>query len=89
VLCCSITILSLLISFSSYFYLIIDTEASIFSSYLLLAEVFEEVLEIASYMTFYSPSISLDIWSLWPLMVEALVDWGIDFFPSMVSLTYL
>jgi hypothetical protein len=52
-------------------------------------EVFEEVLEIASYMTFYSPSISLDIWSLWPLMVEALVDWGIDFFPSMVSLTYL
>jgi hypothetical protein len=54
-----------------------------------LAEVFEEVLEIASYMTFYSPSISLDIWSLWPLMVEALVDWGIDFFPSMVSLTYL
>nr|AAD24843.1 putative importin (nuclear transport factor) protein [Arabidopsis thaliana] len=47
-------------------------------------EVFEEVLEIASYMTFYSPSISLDIWSLWPLMVEALVDWGIDFFPSMI-----
>jgi hypothetical protein len=47
-------------------------------------EVFEEVLEIASYMTFYSPSISLDIWSLWPLMVEALVDWGIDFFPNIL-----
>ncbi|CAE6023879.1 unnamed protein product [Arabidopsis arenosa] len=47
-------------------------------------EVFEEVLEIASYMTFYSPSISLDIWSLWPLMVEALVDWAIDFFPNIL-----
>nr|BAD95304.1 importin like protein [Arabidopsis thaliana] len=35
-------------------------------------------------MTFYSPSISLDIWSLWPLMVEALVDWGIDFFPNIL-----
>ncbi|CAH2059895.1 unnamed protein product [Thlaspi arvense] len=47
-------------------------------------EVFEEVLEIASYMTFYSPNISLDIWSLWPLMVEALVDWAIDFFPNIL-----
>ncbi|XP_010469688.1 PREDICTED: importin beta-like SAD2 [Camelina sativa] len=47
-------------------------------------EVFEEVLEIASYMTFYSPTISLDIWSLWPLMVEALVDWAIDFFPNIL-----
>lgn len=48
------------------------------------AEVFEEVLEIVSYMTFFSPAISLDMWSLWPLMMEALADWAIDFFPSMV-----
>ncbi|CAN8315578.1 unnamed protein product [Cochlearia groenlandica] len=47
-------------------------------------EVFEEVLEIASYMTFYSPNISFGMWSLWPLMVEALVDWGIDFFPNIL-----
>lgn len=47
------------------------------------AEVFEEVLEIVSYMTFFSPTISLDMWSLWPLMMEALADWAIDFFPSM------
>ncbi|WZZ54923.1 hypothetical protein YC2023_055030 [Brassica napus] len=47
-------------------------------------DVFEEVLEIASYMTFYSPTISLDIWSLWPLLVEALVDWAIDFFPNIL-----
>ncbi|KAL2329682.1 hypothetical protein Fmac_017263 [Flemingia macrophylla] len=45
-------------------------------------EVFEEVLEIVSYMTFFSPTISLEMWSLWPLMMEALADWAIDFFPS-------
>ena len=46
------------------------------------SEVFEEVLEIVSYMTFFSPTISLEMWSLWPLMMEALSDWAIDFFPS-------
>ena len=51
------------------------------------AEVFEEVLEIVSYMTFFSPTISLDMWSLWPLMIEALADWAIDFFPSMILCT--
>ncbi|KAG9141479.1 hypothetical protein Leryth_001925 [Lithospermum erythrorhizon] len=47
-------------------------------------EVFEEVLEIVSYMTFFSPTISLDMWSLWPLMMEALSDWAIDFFPNIL-----
>ncbi|KAK8684849.1 hypothetical protein V6N13_040864 [Hibiscus sabdariffa] len=47
-------------------------------------EVFEEVLEIVSYMTFFSPTISLEMWSLWPLMVEALADWAIDFFPNIL-----
>lgn len=46
------------------------------------ADVFEEVLEIVSYMTFYSPTISLDMWSLWPLIMDALGDWAIDFFES-------
>ncbi|CAH8330930.1 unnamed protein product [Eruca vesicaria subsp. sativa] len=48
-------------------------------------DVFEEVLEIASYMTFYSPNISLGVWSLWPLIVEALVDWAIDYFPNILA----
>ncbi|XP_054821198.1 importin beta-like SAD2 [Prosopis cineraria] len=47
-------------------------------------EVFEEVLEIVSYMTFFSPTISLDMWNLWPLMMEALADWAIDFFPNIL-----
>ncbi|EPS68871.1 hypothetical protein M569_05897, partial [Genlisea aurea] len=47
-------------------------------------EVFEEVLEIVSYMTFYSPNISLEMWNLWPLMMEALADWAIDFYPNIL-----
>ncbi|KAG6730947.1 hypothetical protein I3842_01G105400 [Carya illinoinensis] len=47
-------------------------------------EVFEEVLEIVSYMTFFSPTISMDMWSLWPLMMEALADFAIDYFPNIL-----
>ncbi|KAM7261408.1 hypothetical protein ACFE04_008775 [Oxalis oulophora] len=47
-------------------------------------EVYEEVLEIVSYMTFFSPTISLDMWSLWPLMIEALTEWAVDFFPNIL-----
>ncbi|GJT42495.1 importin beta-like SAD2 [Tanacetum coccineum] len=45
-------------------------------------DVFEEVWEIASYMTFLSPTISMEMWSLWPLLMQALADWAIDFFLS-------
>uniref|UniRef100_A0A2N9HRF9 Exportin-2 central domain-containing protein n=1 Tax=Fagus sylvatica TaxID=28930 RepID=A0A2N9HRF9_FAGSY len=47
-------------------------------------EVFEEVLEIVSYMTFFSPTISMDMWSLWPLMMESLADFAIDYFPNIL-----
>ncbi|XP_019170979.1 PREDICTED: importin beta-like SAD2 [Ipomoea nil] len=47
-------------------------------------DVYEEVLEIVSYMTFYSPKISMNMWSLWPLMMEALADWTIDYFPKIL-----
>ncbi|CAI8606518.1 unnamed protein product [Vicia faba] len=47
-------------------------------------EVFEEVLEIVPYMTFLSPSISLEMWTLWPVMMEVLADWEIDFFPNIL-----
>ncbi|KAG6481889.1 hypothetical protein ZIOFF_058512 [Zingiber officinale] len=45
-------------------------------------DVFEEVLDIVLYLTFYSPTISLEMWSLWPLIMDALSDWAIDFFDS-------
>ncbi|KAG1331571.1 Importin beta-like SAD2 [Cocos nucifera] len=47
-------------------------------------DVFEEVLEIVSYMTFVSPTISLEMWSLWPLIMEALHDWAIDYFENIL-----
>ncbi|WOL12812.1 importin beta-like SAD2 isoform X2 [Canna indica] len=47
-------------------------------------DVFEEVLEIVSYMTFYSPSISLEMWTLWPLIMDALAEWAIDFFDNIL-----
>lgn len=50
-----------------------------------VTDVFEEVLEIVSYMTYFSPSISLDMWSLWPRMVDAMDEWAIDYFESESS----
>ncbi|KAK7310225.1 hypothetical protein RJT34_07609 [Clitoria ternatea] len=47
-------------------------------------EDFEEILQIVSYMTFFSPTISLDMWSLWPLMIEALADWAMVLFPDIL-----
>ncbi|XP_026419105.1 importin beta-like SAD2 [Papaver somniferum] len=47
-------------------------------------EVYEEVLEIVSYQTFFAPTISLEMWSLWPLMMESLSEWAIDFFPNIL-----
>ncbi|KAJ3675691.1 hypothetical protein LUZ60_004733 [Juncus effusus] len=47
-------------------------------------DVYEEVLEIVSYMTFFSPTISLDMWSLWPLMMQSLSEWAVDFFENIL-----
>ncbi|KAG0567157.1 hypothetical protein KC19_7G115500 [Ceratodon purpureus] len=47
-------------------------------------DVFEEVLEIVSYMTYFSPVISPNMWSLWPLMVDAVQDWAIDYFENIL-----
>ena len=60
-----------------------DLNLVIHPYFFLWPDVFEEVLEIVSYITTFSPTISLEMWSLWPLMMQALVDWAIDFFPSM------
>ncbi|MCL7040799.1 hypothetical protein MKW94_018897 [Papaver nudicaule] len=47
-------------------------------------EVYEEVLEIVSYQTFFAPTITLEMWGLWPLMMESLSEWAIDFFPNIL-----
>jgi hypothetical protein len=47
-------------------------------------DVYEEVLEIVSYLTYYSPSISLAMWQLYPIMCKALHDWAMDYFENIL-----
>ena len=47
-----------------------------------LADVFEEVLEIVSYMTYFSLVISPNMWSLWALIMDAVQGWAINYFES-------
>ncbi|CAN8267938.1 unnamed protein product [Cochlearia groenlandica] len=47
-------------------------------------DMLQEVMEIVSCITSYSPTISLEMWSLWPLMMNALVDWASDYFSNML-----
>ena len=47
-------------------------------------DVYEEVLEIASYMTYFAPAVSPAMWELWPVMVHALETWGIQYFENVL-----
>lgn len=39
-------------------------------------------------MTYFSPTISMAMWSLWPLIMDALQDWAVDFFESNETCSY-
>lgn len=43
-----------------------------------------QVLEMLAYFTFYAPSISERIWTLWPQLHAALMEWGIDYWESIL-----
>ncbi|CAL5220954.1 g3058 [Coccomyxa viridis] len=42
-------------------------------------DVFEEVLELISYFTYFSPSISQRMWSLWPQIIQCFYEWAVDY----------
>ena len=42
-----------------------------------------QVLELLAYFTYCSPTISPQLWSLWPQIVTALNDWAVDFFENV------
>lgn len=42
------------------------------------------MLEIISYMTYFSPAVSPAMWELWPLMVGALQDWALQYFENVL-----
>ncbi|KAK9824621.1 hypothetical protein WJX72_011782 [[Myrmecia] bisecta] len=47
-------------------------------------EIFEEILEIISYFTYFSPEISARMWSLWPLLYQCFQDWAVDYFENIL-----
>eukprot|EP00897_Mesotaenium_endlicherianum_P004566 jgi/Mesen1/4137/ME000218S03251 len=48
-------------------------------------DVFEEVLEIVSYMTYFSPTISREMWAIWPLITAAVNEWAADYFENALG----
>ncbi|KAK9813831.1 hypothetical protein WJX73_000701 [Symbiochloris irregularis] len=47
-------------------------------------EVFEELLELVSYFTYFPAQISPRMWSLWPLIYEAYTDWAADYLENIM-----
>jgi len=48
-------------------------------------DVYEEVLEILSYMTYYSPRISDWCWALFPVLIRNVNDFGVDYFGETLT----
>ncbi|KAK3257312.1 hypothetical protein CYMTET_33436, partial [Cymbomonas tetramitiformis] len=47
-------------------------------------DVYEEVLDILSYLTYYSADISPALWKLFPIMCRAVKDWAMDYFENIL-----
>lgn len=48
-------------------------------------EVLEEVLEMVQYYTYFSPTISQQMWTVWPLLMAALDEWALDDFENILG----
>ena len=47
-------------------------------------DVFEEVLEILAYLTYFTPEVTPRMWELWPLMMTTMDDWALQYFENML-----
>ncbi|EFJ51590.1 hypothetical protein VOLCADRAFT_79706 [Volvox carteri f. nagariensis] len=47
-------------------------------------DVFEEVLEMLSYLTYYGQSISERLWALWPQIEAAVNEWAVDYWENIL-----
>jgi len=47
-------------------------------------DVFEEVIEIISYLTYFSPAITEAQWKMWPLMCQCLEKWSLEYFENIL-----
>lgn len=47
-------------------------------------DVFEEILEILSYLTYFTPVVTPRMWELWPLMIKTMDDWALQYFENLL-----
>eukprot|EP01025_Chloroclados_australasicus_P041371 TRINITY_DN4379_c1_g1_i7.p1 TRINITY_DN4379_c1_g1~~TRINITY_DN4379_c1_g1_i7.p1 ORF type:complete len:611 (-),score=99.68 TRINITY_DN4379_c1_g1_i7:928-2580(-) len=47
-------------------------------------DVFEEVMELMAFFTYFSPEISERMWSFWPRLHQCLIEWAIDYFEDIL-----
>lgn len=47
-------------------------------------DVIEETLEILSYLTYFTPQVTPRMWELWPLMIDIMDDWALQYFENML-----
>lgn len=47
-------------------------------------DIFEEVMQLATYLTYFPPTISPRMWTLYPRMLQCVGDWAIDYFEEVL-----
>lgn len=47
-------------------------------------DVFEDVLELLAYFTYFPPTVSDRLWSLWPQLHSCLLEWAIDYWEHIL-----
>lgn len=47
-------------------------------------DVFEEILDLVAYFTYFAPAVSARMWTLWPRLHQCFDEWAIDSFDSIL-----
>jgi hypothetical protein len=47
-------------------------------------DVFEEVMDMASYFTYFMDPLPQRLWTLWPRIHESLMEWAIDYWDNIL-----
>ncbi|PSC72993.1 importin beta-like SAD2 [Micractinium conductrix] len=47
-------------------------------------DIFEEIMQLATYLTYFAPEISPRMWTLYPRMLQCVNEWAIDYFEEVL-----
>lgn len=47
-------------------------------------DIFEEIMQIVTYLTYFAPAISPRMWTLYPLMLQCVNEWAIDYLENVL-----